>query len=314
MRKDKKRAAHRALQVFLSSFLTVAAIGVFVYVTKGRDMPVLNPSGTIADQQLLLILITTALGLFVIIPVFILLFSIAWKYREGNKKAKYEPDMEGNRWFEALWWGIPILIILVLAVITHISTHALDPYKPIQSNVKPVNVQVISLEWRWLFIYPDYNIATLNHLNIPKDTPINFSITGDSPMNSFWIPALAGQVYSMTGMTTKLHVMADKAGTFNGSTANISGEGYADMTFKVYSMNESDFEAWAMKAADSSNNLTTESYEALAQPNKDKAEMTYVLVNRELFDTVIMKYMSPKEEAQNDMKTHSKLHTSGAGA
>lgn len=293
MRKHKQRAVKRALTVFISSFLTVATLGAFVFVTEGRDIPVLNPSGTIADQQLTLILITTVLGLFVIIPVFILLFTIAWKYRADNKKAKYEPDMDGNKWFEALWWGIPILIILILAVITHISTHALDPYKPLESNVKPVNIQVISLEWRWLFIYPDYNIATLNYLNIPKDTPINLTITGDSPMNSFWVPALAGQVYSMTGMKTKLHLMANKTGTFNGTTANISGEGYADMTFKVYSLDETDFEAWTKKSAMATKYLTGQVYESLAKPNKDKEETTYVLVNRDLFDEVIMKYMTP---------------------
>lgn len=309
MRDDKKRALWRALQVFISSFLTVAVIGVFVYVTQGRDLPVLNPSGTIADQQLILILVTTGLGVFVVVPVFILLFSIAWRYREGNKKAKYQPDMDGNKWFEALWWGIPVIIILVLAVITHISTHALDPYKPLESNVKPVNVQVVSLNWRWLFIYPDYNIATLNYVNIPKDTPINLKITADSPMNSFWVPALAGQVYAMTGMTTKLHIMADKTGTFNGTTANISGEGYAHMNFKAYSMNEVDFEAWAQKSSNSKNQLTRDAYNALAEDSKDKEEKTFFLATPDLFDQIIMKYMTPRETNKSGGETHSFIPT-----
>ena len=305
MRNEKKRAAWRALQVFISSFITVAIIGVFIFVTEGRDTPVLNPSGTIADQQLTLILITTALGIFVVVPVFILLFSIAWRYREGNKKAKYQPDMDGNKWFEALWWGIPIIIIVILAVITHISTHALDPYKPLESNVKPVNVQVVSLNWRWLFIYPDYNVATLNFMTIPKDTPINLQITADSPMNSFWVPALAGQVYSMTGMTTKLHLMADKTGTFNGTTANISGEGYAHMTFKVNSVSEKDFENWAVRAGDTNEKLTFESYEKLAQPSKDKENKTFVLIDNDLFDQIKMKYMTPSQTHSSEAETHS---------
>lgn len=314
MRDDKKRALWRALQVFISSFVTVAIIGVFIYVTEGRDLPVLNPSGTIADQQLTLILVTTGLGVFVVIPVFILLFSIAWRYREGNKKAKYQPDMDGNKWFEALWWGIPVIIILILAVITHISTHALDPYKPLESNVKPVNVQVVSLNWRWLFIYPDYNVATLNFVNIPKDTPINLKITADSPMNSFWVPALAGQVYSMTGMTTKLHIMADKTGTFNGTTANISGEGYAHMNFKVYSMNENDFEAWVKKAGTSNNQLSRDAYNKLAEDSTDREEKTYRLVTPDLFNQIIMKYMSPKEIYNSDGETHSFIPTVKAAA
>lgn len=314
MRDDKKRTLWRALQVFISSFITVAIIGVFIYATEGRDIPVLNPSGTIADQQLTLILVTTGLGVFVVVPVFILLFSIAWRYREGNKKAKYQPDMDGSKWFEALWWGIPVIIIVILAVITHISTHALDPYKPLESNVKPVNVQVVSLNWRWLFIYPDYNVATLNFMNIPKDTPINLKITADSPMNSFWVPALAGQVYSMTGMTTKLHMMADTTGTFNGTTANISGEGYAHMKFKVHSMNEDDFTQWTESAANAENRLNFDMYKEIAKPSEDKQNKTYVLVDNDLFNQIIMKYMSPKETHTPSEQTHSFIPTVRVGA
>lgn len=294
MRKKQKTAAWRALQVFISSFATVALIGIFVFVTQGRDIPVLNPSGTIADQQLVLILITVALAVFVIVPVFILLFVIAWRYREGNKKAKYDPDSKDSTVLEIIWWGIPVLIIIALSIITHISTHALDPYKPLESNVKPVNVQVISLNWRWLFIYPDYGIATMSHLPIPKDTPINLAISADSPMNSFWVPALAGQIYAMNGMTTKMHFMADKVGTFNGVTTNISGEGYANMTFKVYAKNEADFEAWTQKALESKNVLSTETYKEISQDSKDTSEKTYLLQTPELFDQVIDKYMGVK--------------------
>jgi cytochrome o ubiquinol oxidase subunit 2 len=291
MRNEKKRVAWRAFQVFASSFIAVALIATFIFVTQGRDIPVLNPQGEIANQQYILILITVALGVLVVIPVFILLFTIAWRYRAGNKKAKYDPDLEGNRGLEILWWGIPCVIILALAVITHISTHALDPYKELQSDKPPVKVQVIALEWNWLFIYPDHKTATLNFMNIPEDTPVNLSLTSDAPMNSFWVPALAGQVYTMSGMATKLHLMADKPGTYNGTTANISGEGYADMRFKVNSMTERDFASWAKTAATSQNALNTETYETIAEPKKDRAETTYTLKTPSLFDDVILKYM-----------------------
>lgn len=291
MRNDKKRVAWRAFQVFTSSFITVALIATLIFVTQGRDIPVLNPQGLIANQQHTLILITVALGVLVVVPVFILLFTIAWRYRAGNKKAKYEPDLEGNKGLEILWWSIPCAIILVLAVITHISTHALDPYKELQSDKTPVKVQVIALEWNWLFIYPDHKTATLNFVNIPEDTPVNLSLTSDAPMNSFWVPALAGQVYTMSGMTTKLHIMADEVGTYNGTTANISGEGYADMRFKVNSMTERNFTSWVKTAAASPNALNSEMYEKIAEPKKDRAETTYALKTPSLFDDVIMKYM-----------------------
>lgn len=292
MRNDKKRAFWRALQIFSSSFIAVAIIGTLVFVTQGREIPVLNPQGLIANQQYTLIMITVILGAFVIIPVFGLLFGIAWKYREGNKKAKYEPDMEGNTKLEILWWTIPCLIILVLAVITHISTHALDPYKEIQSHKPAVTVQVVSLKWNWLFIYPESGTATLNYMNIPEDTPINLSITADSPMNSFWVPALAGQVYAMSGMQTKLHLVADTIGTYNGSTANISGEGYADMRFKVYSMTDADYAAWLAKAATSSSTqLTSATYKEYADAHEHKPEITFILMTPTLFNDVIMKYM-----------------------
>lgn len=310
MRNDKKRALWRAFQVFASSFVTVAIIATFVYATQGRELPILNPHGTIAQQQYTLILITVALGVFVVVPVFILLFSIAWRYRAGNEKAKYDPELEGNRTLEILWWGIPVLIILALAVVTYISTHALDPYKALESDKTPVKVQVVALEWNWLFIYPDYNIATRNFMNIPENTPINLSITADAPMNSFWVPALAGQVYAMSGMTTKLHLMADSVGTYNGSSANISGEGYADMRFKVNSLTENDFATWAKQATLSKDILNEASYAKIAEPSKNAAHTTYKVTTPTMFEDVIMKYMSSenkKSGGHESIKSHSTM-------
>lgn len=309
MRDEKKRVIKRAIQVFASSFIAVALIGIFVFVTQGRDIPVLNPQGEIANQQYTLILITVVLGMFVIIPVFILLFTIAWKYRAGNKKAKYEPDLEGNTALEVLWWVIPFLIILVLAIITHISTHALDPYKELKSDKKAVTVQVVSLKWNWLFIYPENGTATLNYMNIPEKTPINLTLTSDSPMNSFWVPALAGQVYTMSGMSTKLHLMADKVGTYNGSTANISGEGYADLRFKVNSMSEADFKTWIEKAAHSSNMLTMKSYQEITDAHEHMSDTTYMLMATGLYDSIVMKYMHSEKQDNKQTEEHEKPST-----
>jgi len=297
MRKDKYRFLLRVGQVLLSIFVTLLIIGVLIFVTQGRDIPVLDTHGLIADQEKNLILVVFALGFFIVIPVFILLFSIAWRYRAGNTKAKYQPEFESHRGLEALWWGIPCLFIVVLAIITAVSTHALDPYKPIDSKVEPVKIQVIALEWKWLFIYPDEEVATVNYINIPKDTPINFTITSDAPMNSFWVPALAGQVYAMSGMSTKLHFMANSAGTFNGVSANISGDGYAGMTFKVNSMEQADYDAWVKKSETSPQYLTEAMYQKLEQPSKNEAQATYVLNDFDLYNKVIMKYMSSEGNA-----------------
>jgi len=303
MRKDKKRNLHRVWQVVISSLVTVAIIALLVFVTVGRDIPVLNPQGLIAEQERNLIIITTAMGLFVVIPVFIMLFAVAWRYRASNRRAIYRPDFESHRGFEALWWGIPCVIIIILGIITVVSTHALDPYKPLDSNVKPVKVQVIAMEWKWLFIYPDKGIATLNYLNIPKDTPIDFTITSDAPMNSLWIPALAGQVYAMSGMSTQLHLMANSVGTYNGTSSNISGDGFADMTFKVNSMNESDFTTWATTSTTSRNILTQDEYKTLSVPSHNNPETTYMLMDTSLYNEVIMKYMSPGGQSSDASNT-----------
>ena len=291
MRNTKRRMVRRGAQVLVWVLLVLTIIAALVFVTQGRDMPVLNPSGVIAEQQFVLIMITVGLGVFVVVPVFILLFTIAWKYRASNATAKYEPELEGNRGLEALWWGVPLAIIFILAIITVVSTRALDPYRALESDVTPVNVQVVSLEWKWLFIYPDYNIATLNYMTIPKDTPINLTLTSDAPMNSFWVPALAGQVYTMTGMSTKLHIMANSVGTFNGASANISGEGYADMSFKVYAQDETTFESWAHKAAASPDTLNGERYAQLAAKGIDTSEKLFTLGDKNLYHNIVMKYM-----------------------
>lgn len=306
MRHTKKRFIKRSLQVFISSFIAVAIIGVFTFFTKGRAIPVLDPKGTIADQQLVLILITVGLGVFVVVPVFILLFVIAWKYRATNKKAKYEPELEGNKGLEILWWGIPILIIFALAIITHISTHALDPFKPIESDKKPVAIQVIALNGNWLFVYPEEKIATLNYIKIPEQTPINFTITSDAPMNSFWLPALAGQVYAMSGMSTKLHLMASGTGVYDGSTANISGPGYAEMRFKAYSVSHDDYALWLRDSLGSPSALTRTTYDALVVPQEHQAEKTFTLAEPKLYDDVIMKYMGP---AHKDVRETSEKGT-----
>lgn len=279
------------MQIVISVVLTAGFVGVLAFLIQDKPIPVLQPAGVISEQQYTLILVTVGLGMFVVLPVFYLLFSIAWKYREGNTKAEYDPNLHGHRGMEVLWWGIPAVIIVILAILTAISTHALDPYRPLESDKKPVEVQVVALQWRWLFIYPEYGLATMNHMVIPEQTPVNLTITADAPMNSFWVPSLAGQVYAMTGMSTKLHIMSNTTGEYDGSSANLSGDGFAHMRFKVKSVSEESFADWKTQAALSPDWLTKESYNEIALPSDETEQKTYGLVQPGIYDGVILKYM-----------------------
>ncbi len=273
--------------------LGLITLAVFTFLLYGKDIPVLDPQGTIAGKQRDLIVIATLLMLIVVIPVYILTFAIAWRYRAGNKKAKYSPNLDGNRWAEAVWWGVPMIIIAVLAVMTWTSSHELDPFKPIKAEKKSVKIQVVALQWRWLFIYPEQNIASVNFVQFPVDTPINFDITSDAPMNSFWIPSLGGQIYAMSGMTTKLHLIADHTGTFRGSSANISGEGFSGMSFHVQASKKSDFNNWVKDLKNDKPRLGVTDYIELARPNTEKKTLYYGSVDDGLYDTVIDKYTNP---------------------
>jgi cytochrome o ubiquinol oxidase subunit 2 len=281
----------------------IASLIVSVFYLSQASIPVLQPQGVIASKERTLIIITVVLGMFVVVPVFIMLFVIAWKYRAGNIKAKYTPEVSGSRKLETLWWVIPCMIILILAIITGISTHDLDPYKPIVSSVKPVNVQVVALDWKWLFIYPDLGVATVNYLPLPVHTPIHFTITSDAPMNSFWIPSLGGQVYAMSGMSTQLNLMADSIGSYNGVSANISGAGFAGMKFIAQSMSSSDFNLWVHATLASSNILTFDTYtNTLVQESQNNKPTNYALLDNTIYNKVQMKYMAPESDGNTSMQ------------
>lgn len=278
--------------LLISVVIIVEFVLLFTFLTRGRTVAILQPAGTIAEQQRDLIIFASVLGLLVIIPVFVLLGFILWRYRDGNVKAKYRPNWDGSAKLETLWWGIPIFIILILAVVTWKTSHSLDPYRPLESTAKPLRIQVIALQWKWLFIYPEQQIASVNYLQIPEDTPINFEITSDAPMNSFWIPQLGGQVYAMSGMTTKLHLMADETGSYSGVSANISGEGFAGMKFTVDSTSKESFESWTEQVAGGSNELTQASYKKLAEPSSNEPVTLFATSETGLYDSVIHRYMS----------------------
>jgi cytochrome o ubiquinol oxidase subunit 2 len=269
-------------------------IGLGAWFLSNHNVAVLNPAGTIADQQRQLIITATLLMAIVVVPVLAMTFAIAWRYRAGNTKARYSPELTGNKWAEAVWWLIPFAIIVGLASIVVVTSHSLDPFKPLASTKKPLRVQVISLQWKWLFLYPDLHVASVNYLPVPTDTPLDFQLTSDAPMNSFWIPQLGGQIYTMSGMSTQLHLMASKPGDYKGSSANISGAGFAGMTFMAHATSQADFDSWVKATANSGKQMTLDSYAELTKPSENVAPTSYAFpaAYDRLYDTVIMKYMS----------------------
>lgn len=269
-------------------------IGLGAVVVAGRylpsvNLPVLFPEGWVGREERNLILFALALSLIVILPVFTMLFWFAWRYRESNHKGhkKYSPDWDGSRLYETIWWLIPAALILILSVVTWTSSHRLDPYKPLASDKKTLNVQVVALRWKWLFIYPDQQIATVNYLQIPQRTPVKFTITSDGPMNSFWVPQLGGQVYAMSGMSSNLYLEADKVGQYFGTSANISGPGFADMRFKVASSSEADFKKWAASVGRTGQPLTVDGFEKLALPSYGYPATYFKLPGSNLYDSIV---------------------------
>ncbi len=273
-----------------------AGIAIF-FVLKSENALIANPKGLIAHKELSLIKTNILLMLVVAVPTFILLFWVAWKYRDKSTKVEHEPEHSSGVFSEVMMWLIPTAVIAVMSIITWYAAHDLDPYQPIKSEVKPLKIQVVAIDWKWLFIYPDQGIATVNFVQFPDQTPIHFELAADgSPMNSFWIPQLSGQIYSMTGMITPLHIMADGPGEYAGRAAEINGEGFADMTFVAKSTSQEDFDAWVNGVTQSPLRLDHIRYEQLLKPSKNNPVALYSSVEQDLFHHIVMKYMHPIHE------------------
>jgi cytochrome o ubiquinol oxidase subunit 2 len=269
------------------------AIAALYALLRNYTFQIFEPKGLIATEERGLIIHAVLLMLIVVIPVFILAFSIAWRYRASNTKATYTPNWENSPMEELIWWAIPFEIILVLGALTWSSTHQLDPTKPLTATSTPMIVQVVALDWKWLFIYPELGIATVNEVDFPANVPVEFQITADAPMNSFWIPQLGGQIYAMTGMVTTLHLVADEPGVFNGYSANYSGEGFAEMKFAAKAMTPSDFASWVEVTKRISNPLYLDTYMQLAKPGTT-TPLYYAPVGKDLYNSIVMKFMSPQ--------------------
>lgn len=293
----KRRKPVVFMLVASALFLLAILILQPIQILKFRDyIDFLFPKGLIALEERNLLFIIQAIMLLVIVPVYVLTFIFSWRYRAGNSKATYDPDLVDSKLLEYVWWGFPTVMTLIISVLTWYKTYELDPYKPLQSDKKPLTIQVVALQWKWLFIYPEEQIATVNYFQIPEKTPLQFEITADAPMNSFWIPSLGGQIYAMPAMRTKLYLIADAVGEFRGSSANISGEGFSGMHFIAKATSDEDYKKWVELAKNSSLTLDKQTYDQLSAPSKNNPVGIYKLKEQNLFNQIIMKYMHPQKK------------------
>jgi cytochrome o ubiquinol oxidase subunit 2 len=283
-------------------FLKLALAAPLLAGLAGCKMVVMDPAGDIAVQQRDLLLLSTGLMLLIIIPVIGLTLFFAWKYRASNTAATYDPEFHHSTKLEVVIWGIPLAIIMILGTVTWISSHTLDPYrplsriapnKPVAASVRPLEVEVVALDWKWLFIYPELGVATVNELAAPVDRPIAFKITASSVMNSFYVPAMAGQVYAMPGMQTQLHAVINKPGVYEGISANYSGAGFSGMHFKLRAMSEAEFGQWVAGLRAAPAQLTRTDYLQLVKPSADEPVRRYAGVEPGLFLDVVDQCVEP---------------------
>ncbi|HSX46555.1 MAG TPA: COX aromatic rich motif-containing protein [Patescibacteria group bacterium] len=278
----------------LGILVVVALLGIGFLITvflHGTDITLFHPKGLIAIEQHRLMFLTVAIMLVIAVPTLGLLYFFAWKYRESNDRATYDSRTIGGKSFVFSIWAIPLVFFFVLASIMWSSTHKLAPQKTIASQTEPLTIQVVALRWKWLFIYPEQNIATVNFAEVPVDTPIQFELTADeAPMNSFWIPHLGGMLYAMTGHDNRLNLMADTAGDYQGSAAEISGAGFAGMKFTTRAGSQQDFDQWVQTVKQSSSTLDDGEYQNLLTPSENNPARFYATAEPELFSTVLAKY------------------------
>ena len=294
-------------------------LAAFFLSLTGCNWVLLNPSGDIARQQSDLLITSTWLLLLIVVPVIALSLWFAWHYRESNSKAIYTPEWDHSTLIELYVWAAPLLIIIALGALTWVTTHTLDPFRPLDrvapdkpvsgAEAEPLRIQAIALEWKWLFIYPDYGIAVVNELAAPVDQPIRFQTTSPGMMNSLYIPALAGMVYAMPGMQTLLHAVINEPGDYYGISGNYSGAGYSDMKFRFYGLSGTDFDAWVARAKAAPENLDTATYQALTEKSIKNPVQWFSSVEGDLYQRILNLCVEPGKMCMNNMMANAGEHS-----
>lgn len=301
------------------SFRAGLAALALPFALGGCNFSVLFPAGDVARQEAHLLVVSTILMLLIIIPVMILTVLFAWRYRAGNAAATYKPDWDHSTGLELVIWSAPLAIIIALGAITWLTTHTLDPYRRLDrlapgqpaasAATKPLEVQVVALDWKWLFIYPEQGIATINELALPTNREVRFHLTASSVMNSFYIPTLAGQVYAMPGMETQLHAVLNHPGKFNGFSANYSGAGFSGMNFGVLGLDQGGFDRWVAAQKTAGAQLDRAAYLKVEKPSENVPVMRFASVAPDLFRRATEMCVAPNtpcmgETMQHDMDMH----------
>lgn len=294
----------------LRACLRATALLALPLVLGGCEMVVMLPSGDVAVQQRNLIIASTALMLIIILPVIALTLFFAWKYRQSNKEAEYDPDWHHSTQLEVVIWAVPLVIIVALGALTWIGTHTLDPYReltrispkePVPVGVEPLTVQVVALDWKWMFFYPDQGIATVNEVAAPVDRPIRFELTSSTVMNAFYVPALAGMIYAMPGMETKLHAVINETGVYDGFSSNYSGPGFSRMNFKFYGLSRDGFDQWVEKVRAEGTELDDGRYLELERPSENEPVSYFASVVPDLFDRIVNMCVLPGKMCAHEM-------------
>jgi cytochrome o ubiquinol oxidase subunit II len=260
---------------------------------SGCNEGVLDPKGPVAAAERLILFNSLGIMLAIVIPTIVATLGVAFWFRSSNRRARYRPNFAYSGRLELLVWSIPTMTVLLVGGVAWIGSHDLDPRGPIASPARRVSVQVVSLDWKWLFIYPQFGVASVNHLTIPVNTPVSFELTSSGVMNSFFVPQLGGQIYTMAGMATHLNVQADHTGTYRGLSAQYSGSGFADMRFAVAAVPTQDFDNWVAAARSDGPALDAQAYADLVKPSGPVAPFTYRAVASGLFNSIVGAVMHP---------------------
>ena len=268
-------------------YFLIVVVLISAAMLSGCSEGVLNPQGPVADAERQILFNSLGIMLAIVIPTILATLGVAYWFRASNKRARYLPDFSYSGRLEILVWSIPLLTVILVGGVAWVGAHDLDPRKAISPAVKPLTVQVVSLDWKWLFILPEQGIASVNHLTVPVGTPINFELTSSGVMNSFFIPQLGSQIYTMSGMATHVQLQADHPGTYRGLSAQFSGDGFADMRFTVDAVPAQQFEQWVTTTRNSGPALDAQTYTELAKPSEAVAPFTYRAIAPGLFNTIL---------------------------